>query len=61
MKKSIKIFNSLSESKDAELEYISNLGYYDRLKNAMVMIRKVYAKQISENKKSRRIIIISGK
>lgn len=61
MLKSIKIYKSIEEQKHDEIKYISELSHYDRLKNAMVLIRKVYAKQILENKKSKRITIISSK
>ncbi len=61
MKKNIKIYKSFQESKDAEIEYKFNLSYKERLEIGMDLIRKVYAKQILENKKSKRITIISGK
>jgi hypothetical protein len=61
MSKSIKFYKSIEDQKQDEIKYISELSYYDRLKNAMVLIRKVYAKQILENKKTRRITIISSK
>lgn len=61
MSKKIRKYYSIIESKEAEYDYIANLSYYNRIKNAMDLIRKVYAKQILENKRSNRIIIINRK
>ena len=61
MLKTIKIYKSLDSSKEFEIEYQSNLSIYNRFKNAMDLIKKVYSRQISENKKSKRIKIISAR
>jgi hypothetical protein len=61
MSKKFRIYNSFAESKEAEYDNKSNLSYYNRIKNAMDLIRKVYAKQILENKRSNRIILINRK